>query len=148
MKRRIVRGGRIVVYDTAQLDIIETAQTRSDWFTAVVLCAIQLEMNGCMKIKDYLESLKVDPLLIGTLLEPLYLRDIAKCLLVMKIIDKKEKDTMMKINTARKYFVHRRAELKFKRGKEADKEYDPLVNEAKRILKEKLGVMRLFVSRH
>jgi len=138
---------RMAWYDTAQLPIIEAAEARGDWFTAIVLCATQIEYNGCVKIKEHLTSLKVDTDLADAVLEPLYLRDVVECLLVMKVIDKKERGTILRINKARNDFVHRRENVKFKRGKEAEEEYQPLVEEAKRILREKLDVMRLFVGK-
>jgi hypothetical protein len=137
----------IVFYDNAQLERIQTAAEEQDWFTAIVLSATQLEKHGCAKIKKYLESLKVDPRISDAILEPLYLRDVAQCLLVMKTIDKQEYDTIMKVNEVRKHFIHRREQEKFKRGKEAQKEYQLLVNKAKRILIKKLDVTRGYIAK-
>jgi len=137
----------MVFYDTAQISRLERAIEESDWFTAIVLAATQLERHGSMVIKDYLQSLKVDSILTDKMLEPLYLIDIAQCLLTMKKIDKKEFNTLMKINTARKHFVHRREKEKIKHALQAEKEYGALASEAIRILKEKLNAVRLFVSR-
>lgn len=63
----------------------------------------------------------------------------------MEIIDAKEEKKMEEINTERNHFVHRGTKEKFKRGKEADLKYNPLVAEAVRILKEKLDVMKIAV---
>jgi hypothetical protein len=150
-----INMAKIVFYDTAQLERIMDAVKQQDWFNAVVLSAIQLEHNGCAKIEDYLESLNANPELIDNLLETLYLKDVAKCLKTMEIIDSKEFSNIMKINDARNAFVHRRRDfffhkrksIKLKRGKEAQETYEPLVLEAVRILKEKLDVVRGFVAR-
>ena len=134
-----------VFYNTAQLETIENAKTNHDWFTAIVLSAIQLEHNGCLKIKDYFLSCKAEAQIIDSVLENLNLRDVARILKEMKVIDAKECDTFHKISDERNWFVHRTTKEKFKRGKEADLKYDPLVAEAVRILKEKLDVVRLAI---
>ena len=138
---------RMAWYDTAQISKLEKARNESDWFTAIVLSATQLERHGYLEIKEYLESLNVNSRLIDRLLEKTYLSQIAGYLLAIKKIDEKEYRTVMKINDARNKFLHRRKEEKFERGAKAKGEYEPLVNEAIRILKEKLSAVRLLVSR-
>ncbi len=135
----------IVGYNKAQLEIIENARTEHNWFTAVVLSAVQLEHNGCLKIKEYLLSLHVEPKLVDSILENFKLRDTIRCLKALGIIDAKEESKMEEINMERNRFVHRGTKEKFKRGEEADLKYGSLVAEAVRILKEKLDVMRIAV---
>jgi hypothetical protein len=135
----------IVVYNKAQLETIEKARAEHNWFTAIVLSAVQLEHNGCLKIKEYLLSLHAEPKIVDSVLEKFDFRDTIRCLKAMGIIDTKEEKKMQEINTERNHFVHRSTKEKFKRGKEADLKYDPLVVEAVRILKEKLDVMRIAV---
>jgi len=53
----------------------------------------------------------------------------------------------MKINDVRNHFIHRRGIERFKRGPEAKAEYMPLVNEAVKILREKLDVVQMRISR-
>ncbi|MGD0994478.1 MAG: hypothetical protein ABR909_03020 [Candidatus Bathyarchaeia archaeon] len=134
-----------VFYNTAQLEIIENAKNEHDWFTAIVLSAIQLEHNGCLKIKDYFLLCNADHEVIDSVLENFYLRDAARVLKVLKIIDSEEHENMIKINNERNFFVHRTTHEKFKRGKEADLKYDSLVTEAIRILKEKLDVTKVAI---
>ena len=135
----------IVVYNKAQLETIKKARAEHNWFTALVLSAVQLEHNGCLKIKEYLLSLHAEPNIVDSVLENFNFRDTIRCLKALRIIDAKEGKKMQQINTERNLFVHRSTKEKFKRGKEADLKYDPLVVEAVRILKEKLDVMRIAV---
>jgi len=135
----------IVVYNKAQLETIEKARAEHNWFTAVVLSAVQLEHNGCLKIKEYLLSLHAEPKIVDSVLENFNFRDTIRCLVAMGIINAKEAKKMEEINTERNHFVHRGTKEKFKVEKEADLKYDPLVVEAVRILKEKLDVMRIAV---
>ena len=135
----------IAVYNKAQLEIIDKAKAEHNWFTAIVLSAVQLEHNGCLKIKEYFLSLHVESKVVDSVLENFHLRDTIRCLRALGTIDDKEESKMMEINNERNRFVHRGTKEKFKRGKEADLKYDPLVAEAVRILKEKLDVMRVAV---
>ena len=135
----------IVVYNKAQLETIEKARAEHNWFTAIVLSAVQLEHNGCLKIKEYLLSLHAEPKIVDSVLEKFDFRDTLRCLKALGVINAKEEKKMQEINTERNHFVHRSTKEKFKRGKEADLKYDPLVVEAVRILKEKLDVMRIAV---
>jgi len=50
----------------------------------------------------------------------------------------KEYKTMIQINTERNNFMHRREVKQFAHGQQAKEKYTPLVNEAIRILREKL----------
>jgi hypothetical protein len=132
-------------YDTAQLAVLEKAKDDLDWFTAVVLSSIQLERHGYLMIKEHLESLEVD--FRKDILEKLSLSQIALFLLAIRKIDSNEYGTIMEINSERNKFMHRREAKRYARGAEARKKYDPLIEEAIRILKEKFNVMRLYVSK-
>ncbi len=132
-------------YDTAQLQMIKDSRNKGDWFTAIVLSTTQLERHGSLEIRNYLEELKGKPKIIDYILKRLYLRQIAGYLLTLEKIEKKEYDTIMKLNDARNYFVHRQEKEEFKRGNEAKMKYTFLVNEAERILIEKLNVKKRFI---
>jgi len=132
-------------YDTAQLAVLEKAKDDLDWFTAVVLSSIQLERHGYLMIKEHLESLEVD--FRKDILEKLSLSQIALFLLAIRKIDSNEYGTIMEINSERNKFMHRREAKRYARGAKARKKYDPLIEEAIRILKEKFNVMRLYVSK-
>ena len=138
-------------YDTAQIPVIEAAMERKDWFTAIVLTATQLERHGYLEVIEYLESLNANSDMVEEIFEKTSLTQIAKWLLAIKKIEKKEYKTIMKINDERNKFVHRREKVgeeeKFKRGAEGKKKYEPLVKEAIRILKEKFSVVRLAVGK-
>ena len=142
---------RMAWYDTAQLSIIEKARKESKWFTAIALSATQLERHGYLEIKNYLKSLKVDSELVDKILKRASLSKIADYLLTIRKVDNKEYKTIMQINDERIKFLHRREERaegeKFLRGAEAKKTYDPLIEEAIRILKEKFSVERLYVGK-
>jgi len=126
---------------------LKAATEKSDWFTAIVLSATQLERHGYLAIKDYLESLKVNLKVIDKILERIHLYGISEYLLAIGKINDKEYKTIKKLNEERNKFLHRREKKRYARGTEADKKYEPLVNEAIRILKEKFNVVRLRVSR-
>ncbi len=134
-------------YDTAQILALEHAVRKEDWFTAIVLSATQLERHGYLEIKDYLNSLRVDSDLIARILRKVSLSQVADYLSTVKKINKKEYKTMMKINDERIRFLHRREKEKIKRGTEAKRKYCPLVNEAIRILRERLNAERLFIMK-
>ena len=134
-------------YDTAQLSKIQNAKEREDWFTAIVLSATQIERHGYLEVVEYLESFEVDSKLIEKTFERVYLRQIAEYLLILDKIDKNEYNAILKINTERNNFIHRRKEEEFKRGKEGKKLYSKLIDEAIRILIEKLNVKRLLISK-
>lgn len=138
---------RYAIYTRAKLRKIKEAIKENDWFTAIVLSASELERFGSEEIQDYLESKKVNPEFTNKILESFYLRNIAECLFVLKIIDEREKKKIMDINTHRNKFIHRRKKTKFPLGKKARETYEPLANEALRILKEKLDVARLVIGR-
>jgi len=134
-------------YDTAQLLKIEKAKKESDWFTAIVLSAVQLERHGCLEIKEYLENLNVKSELIDRILKRKYLYEIAEYLMVIGKIDSEECKTIKTVNEERNNFIHRRGEERFKRGLEAKDKYAPLIDDAIRILKEKLNVLRIFIGK-
>ena len=134
-------------YDTAQLSRIQDAKERKDWFTAIVLSATQIERHGYLVILEYLESFKINPRLIDTTFERIYLRQIAKYLQILEKIDKHEYKAIVRINTERNKFIHRKKEEEFKRGIEAEELYSKLVDEAIRILIEKLNCKRLYVRK-
>lgn len=77
----------------------------------------------------------------------MYLIQIAEYLLILGKIDKNEYKTIFKINSERNNFIHRRSARALKRGEEAERLYSQLVDEAQRILIEKLNVKRLYVSK-
>jgi hypothetical protein len=132
---------------TGPIPIIEQAIEDRDWFKAIVFSAIQLERHGYLAIKEYLENLNVDSDLIEKILERIHLYKIAECLLIIKRIDGEEFETIKKLNEERNNFMHRRETKRFAWGKQADKKYQPLALEAIRILREKLNVVRLVVSK-
>lgn len=134
-------------YDTAQLSTLEGARKESDWFTAIILSATQLERHGYLAIKEHLRSREVNSKVIDKILERIHLYDISEYLLAIGKIDNEEFGTLRELNEERNKFLHRRETKRYARGKEADKKYDPLVKEAIRILKEKFDVIRLFVSK-
>ena len=137
----------MVWYDTAQLQKIDDARDEGDWFTAIVLSATQIERHGYLEVVEYLESFKIDSRFIKKTFERVYLRQIAEYLLILEKIEKEEYNAILKINTERNKFIHRRKEEEFKRGKEAEKLYSRLVDEALQILIEKLNVKRLYISK-
>ena len=134
-------------YDTAQILALKHAIRKKDWFTAIVLSATQIERHGYLEIKAFLKSMNIDSDLVDKILKKTYLSQIAGYLLTIKRIDKNEYTAIMEINKARNKFVHRREKEEFERGAEAKKKYEPLVNEAIRILREKLNAERLFIMK-
>lgn len=104
-----------------------------------------------MEVIEYLEAFNASSDLVEEIFEKTSLTQIAKWLLAIRKIEKKEHNTIMKIKDERNKFVHRREKVgeeeKFKRGAEAKKEYEPLVKEAIRILKEKLNAKHLFIMK-
>lgn len=136
----------IVFYDKAQLKKIEEAIDKRDWFTAIVLSATQIERHGSRKIKQHLTEHEIKPELCDALLEMLYLMDIAKALKIIDIITPKEYKRILELNTERKSFIHQREHKTFKKGKEAEEKYKPLIIDAIKILREKLDVVHIAVA--
>lgn len=124
---------------------IKEALEQRDWFKAVVFSAIELERYGYKAIKKHMETKKRD--YREDVLKNLSLPQIATILQAIEIIDNKEFKTIMDVNSERNNFVHRATrEPKF--GAEADKSYGALVNDAMRVLLERLNVVRVYVSRN
>lgn len=48
-----------IAWYTGAIPKIEEARDKQEWFSAIVLSAIQLERHGYIKIKKHLESLKL-----------------------------------------------------------------------------------------
>lgn len=138
---------RMAWYDTAQISTLTTAIETSDWFTAIVLSATQLERHGYLAIKDYLKSLKANAKMTEKILKRIHLYEISEFLLAIEKIDDEEHKTIKELNEERNKFLHRRETKRYARGTEAQKKYRPLVEEAIRILKEKFNVVRLYVSK-
>lgn len=134
-------------YDTAQLSILESAKEDSDWFTAIVLFATQLERHGYLEFKEYLEKANLNSTLVKKLLYMKHLRQIADYLLAIGKINDDERRTIESINGERNIFLHRMETKRYARGREASKKSTPLVNEAMRILKERFNVVRLRVMK-
>ena len=119
---------------------LENAKNSKDWFNVVVLCAVQLERHGYLRIQDYMMSLKVDPSLINEILADIHLSRVAKYLRSFDAINEKEFKTILKINDIRNQFIHRTKGYNFLIGTSANIKYEPLVVEAIGVLKEKLVV--------
>jgi len=136
-----------MAWDRGPIPIMEKARDDPDWFKAIVFSAIQLERHGYLTIKEYLGSIDVNAKLIEKLLERKHLYEIAEYLLTIGKINNKEFRTIKAINKERNNFIHRREVKQFAHGEQAKIKYKPLVNEAIRILKEKLNVVRLHVSK-
>lgn len=137
----------LVLYTRAKLEKIREAINYEDWFTAIVLSATELERFGCEAIQDYLINKSVGRKLAETIIKPMYLTNVVDCLIVMGVISEKERSKILEINEQRNNFIHRQRKAKFPYGKEARDKYEPLAKEAIRILKEKLNVVKGFVSR-
>ena len=129
----------VLVWESNPIPIIQRALDKPDWFQAVVFSAIQLERHGYLTIKEYLESLDVNAKLIEKLLERKHLYQIAEYLLTIGKIRNKELRTIKAINQERNNFMHRREVKQFAHGEQAKIKYLPLVNQAIRILREKLN---------
>lgn len=136
-----------MAWDRGPIPIIERVIDDRDWFKAVVFSAIQLERYGYLAIKEYFESLKVDAKLIDKILKRIHLFQIAKYLLAIGKIDSEEYRAIIEINEERNKFMHRRETKDFAYGRHADRKYNPLVNEAIRILMKRFSVKRLYVSK-
>jgi hypothetical protein len=134
-----------IAWYTSSIPNIEEARDKQEWFNAIVLSAITLERHGYIKIKRHLSSLKLKYRKDN--LENLSLPDITLFLLALKKIEVNDYEKMLDINSVRNKFIHRRDIYKFLVGTEAKAKYEPLVNEAIRILKEKLGAVKIIVSR-
>ena len=106
-------------YTRAKLQDIREASRKGDWFTAIVLSATEIERFGCERIEDYLTDKKVGRKLAETMIKPLYLTNVADCLLVMGIISEKERSKILEINDQRNNFIHRQRKAKFPYGEEA-----------------------------
>lgn len=138
---------RMAFYDTAQLDKLQKAIESKDWFTAIVISAIQLERHGYLRMNEYFEKIGLKSQIIKKLMHNQNMRAIGGFLLLSEQINGEELATMLNINTERNKFVHRSEKGKSKHGREAQKQYKPLVEEAIRILIEKLSARRLFIGR-
>jgi len=136
-----------MAWDRGPIPIMEKARDDSDWFKAIVFSAIQLERHGYFAIKEYFEDLDVNAELIDKILKRIHLHQIAEYLLAIGKINSEECETIKRINEERNKFMHRRETKRFASAIDADVKYKPLVNEAIRILKVKLNVVRLHVSR-
>ena len=125
---------------------LEDAKQSEDWFKAVVLSAIQLERFGYRFVKEYLENLKVEQNLIEKLLYRPAPRKIAEYLSALNSITKEECETIIRLSKWRNKFVHRTEGYKYLIGSKASKEYEPLIIESIRILREKLNAVRIHVT--
>jgi len=134
-----------IAWYTGAIPKIEEARDKQEWFNAIVLSAIQLERHGYIKLKKHLQSAKMSYRKRD--LENLSLPEIALFLLALAKIDANDYNRMIEINRVRNKFIHRRETYKFSVGTKAKDEYEPLVNEAIRILKEKLGAVRVLFSK-
>ena len=134
-----------IAWYTGAIPKIEEARDKQEWFNAIVLSAIQLERHGYLQIKKHLRSLKLK-YRKGDL-ERLSFPEIALFLLALKKIEANDYEKMLAINRVRNIFIHRREIYKFSVGTKAKAEYEPLVNEAIRILKERLGAVRVVFMR-
>ena len=70
------------------------------------------------------------------------LKGVAEYLLVIEKIYSDEYRTIRTVNQERNNFLHRREKEKIEREEKARKKYGHLLNEAIRVLKEKLDVVR------
>ena len=137
-----------VVWNHGPIPVLEEAlneaKNTKDWFEAMLYSAIYLEKYGYLSIKNYLESLKVNPKLCKKILHRIKLRRINDYLLSVDIINKQEFDIIKTIAEERNKFVHRKEDRKYLIGTKASQLYEHLVMEAIRILKEKLNAVKLF----
>ena len=137
-----------VVWNHGPIPMLEEAHNEAkntkNWFKAVVYSAIYLEKYGYLSIKDYLESLKVDPRFCKKLLFHIDFRRINDYLLSIDAINDQEFKTIEAIRKERNKFVHREEGVKYLIGTKASQTYEPLVKEAIRILREKLKAEKLF----
>ena len=124
---------------------LENAKKTTDWFTAIIQMATQLERYGYLIIREYFESKKVDLKIIDKLLNRLTLYEISHYLFLMKVINKNEREVIEKIAKERNKFVHRKKGSDYLIGTKANIEYEPIFKEAIQILKEKLNVIRVSV---
>ena len=138
---------RIVWYDTAQLAKLQKAIEDEDWFTSIVLSAVQLERHGYLEMMEHFEKLGLRPQIVKNLMNNMNLRAISGFLLLSGIIDTNELEAILDINNERNKFVHRKKKERFKRGREAQEQYASLAKEAIRILTEKLNAKRLLIGR-
>jgi len=136
-----------VILSQGPIPKIEEARDRSNWFEAILLSAIHLERYGYFAIEEHLKSLRVKYRKKD--LKNLHLASIGLFLLAIKRIDDNDYRQILKVNGIRNKFMHRRDVYKFKPtiGPKAKEEYEPLVNEAIRILAEKLDAVRGYVFR-
>lgn len=142
-----------IAWDTGPISVLEEAleeaKKTGNWFEPIIFCAIQLERYGYKEIRTYFESVRIEPDLIENILDkpPIRFSRITDYLLKMKKIDEKEHNIMHRIGEERNKFMHRKKGYNYLIGTKAKKEYEPLVKEAIRILKEKLNAVRLYASR-
>jgi hypothetical protein len=130
-----------LIWESDPIPEIQKYRDKSDWFQAIVYSAIQLERFGYFAIRENIEhELKDKNSLreIDKVLNRMYLRQISDFLLGIGRINKEEHKTIITINEARNTFMHQRELKKYVTGKKAEDRYKPLVNEAIRILKDKL----------
>lgn len=125
----------------------EEAKQSHEWFKAIVLTTTQLERHGYIALRDYLNSQKVNPKLIDRMLDNMRLRDIAECLEIIGKIERREYKKILELNEVRNKFIHRKKGYNYLIGTRANAEYEPLVNEAIRILEEKIFVPTIFIAR-
>lgn len=143
------RGPMIVIksWTTVEFGKIEKAVREEDWLTAVLVAAIQLERHGYLVLKDYLKSRNVHPKLIEQILQKTSLGQIVEHLSIIWRITYGEYDTIVKINNERNKLVHRRERVRYAYGKAAAEKIPPLIEQAIRILKQRLDAVRPFPTR-
>ena len=133
-----------IAWYTGGIPKIKEARDKQEWFNAIVLSAIQLERHGYIKLKRHLQSAKMS--YRKDTLERLSLPQIALFLLALKKIEANDYDKVLHINKVRIQFIHRKETYKFLVGTKAKEEYESLVNEAIRILEEKLDAVKVVFS--
>jgi hypothetical protein len=127
--------------------LAEQSKVDGDWFQTFVVVAVYLERFGDQEIRHYLETLHVSSPLIDKLLERKHLIEIAKYLLALEVIEKEEFATLEKLNHERNKFIHRRKKDPPLFGRDATRDYTPLIDEGIRILEEKLHAVSHVFSR-
>jgi len=144
--RRIARGPMIIIkgWTTVEFSKMEKAVRERDWLTAVLIAAIELERHGYLVMKDYLKSRNVHPKLIEQILQKTSLSQIAEYLSIVGKITYEEYDIIMKINDERNKLVHRREDIRYAYGKAAAEKIPPLIEQAIRILKQRLDAVKPF----
>jgi hypothetical protein len=138
----------LVPYESDPIPAIQTAMRKPDWFQAIIISAVQLERFGYFMVKEHFRKLKLkdnkgkvvnvdkeDVLL--RFIDRLYLPEFGVFLLGIKKINFADYQSIILINDQRNQLMHHR-EKSNPIGKEVVEKYEHLVNEAIRILREKL----------